>query len=170
MTLAMPTGAAWCLFAADPLPRADLPRWQQQAQTFFDARVDLVQTLTDPAGALPPCAALELDVCSLDGAARGRVRVVTVPLDEAPWALAAGRAAVEAIGGAGFDALLAKAQRLWQVQAKTVGGGDPRAPLVVAALLASVLLAPVVPPGEVTTFGVRGARLRLMDADWPRVR
>lgn len=170
MVLALPVDAAWSLFAAAPEARVELARWRQQAETFFDARVALVQTLTDPSGALPDEAAIELDVAPRAGGDATRVRVVTVPLARAPEALAAGERAVAAIGGAGLDALLAKATRLWQVQARPVGAGDPRAPLVVAALLASVLLAPIVPPGERTAFGVRGARLRMMDADWPRVR
>lgn len=169
MSFALAPGEAWCLFAPDLAPRADLPRWQRQAETFFDASLTLVQTLSDPSGALPDCAALELDVRPLAGGEASRVRVLTVPLSEAPELLAVGREAVEAIGGAGFDALLAKARRAWQVQARTVGPGDARAPAVMAAILASVLLAPIVPPGERVAFGVRGARLRLMDAAWPRV-
>ena len=168
MSFVLPTAEAWCLFSPEPAPRADLPRWRQQAATFFDADLSAVQTLTDPV--LPAVAALELDVRSLRGGDPTRVRVLTLPLAEAPALLAHAEQAVAAIGGAGFDALLRKAQRLWQVQARPVGGGDPRAPLVVAAVLASVLLAPLVPPGERTAFGVRGARLRLMDAGWPDVR
>lgn len=170
MVLPMPADAAWSLFAAEPVARVELSRWRQQAETFFDARLALVQTLSDPGGVLPQTAAIELDVAPLAGGDATRVRVVTVPLSDAPEVRAAGERAVAAIGGAGLDALLARAKRLWQVQARPVGGGDPRAPNVVAALLASVLLAPIVPPGERTAFGVRGARLRLMDADWPRVR
>jgi hypothetical protein len=70
-------------------------------------------------------------------------------------------AGVRAIGGAGMDALVAKAKRVWQVGRAVEGAGDARAPLVLAAALATVMLAPVVPPDEVTIFGVRGARMRL---------
>jgi hypothetical protein len=168
MSFVLPVDGAWCLFSPELAARADLPRWRQQAATFFDADLAAVQTLSDPV--LPSAAALELDVTSLRGGGPTRVRVVTVALDEAPALLAHAELAVAAIGGAGFDALLRRARRLWQVQARPVGGGDPRAPLVVTAVLASVLLAPVVPPGERTAFGVRGARVRLMDAGWPDVR
>ena len=168
MTAALPPGEAWSLFSPDPSPRADLPRWQQQAATFFDASLSPAQALASPA--LPERAALEIDLRSALGGDATRVRLVTLPLDEAPALLAHARTAVDAIGGAGFDALLSRARRVWQVQARPVGQGDPRAPLVMAAVLASALLAPIVPPGERAAFGVRGARLRLMDADWPRVR
>lgn len=169
MIVPMPPREALCLFAPDRAPRLDLPRWTQQAATFFAARVALVQTLGDPSGALPDAARFELDVAPIAGGAATRVRVLTVPLDDAPAAREAGRRGVEAIGGAGFDALLARAARLWQVEARPAGEGDPRAPLVVAALIASVLLAPIVPPGEETIFGVRGARRRLVDLGWPGV-
>lgn len=168
--LPLPHAEAWSLFAAEPVARVDAARWGAQAATFFDASVALVQRVTDPDGALPTHARFELDVSPAPGGAVTRVAVCTIPLGDAPALREVGARAVAAIGGAGMDALLAKATRLWQVRAAPVGGGDPRAPLVVTALLASVLLAPVVPPGELTAFGVRGARLRLMDADWPRVR
>lgn len=166
-------GEAWSLFASDPVARVDAPRWDAQAGTFFDASLALVQRITDPAGVLPSHAGFELDLRPVNpayGGAATRVAVRTLPLAEAPALRAAALRGVEALGGAGMDALVAKATRLWQVRALPVGGGDPRAPLVVAALLASVLLAPIVPPGEATIFGVRGARLRLMDQGWPRVR
>lgn len=170
MVSVLPHADAWSLFAPEPVARVELGRWRAQAEAHLDARVALVQTLADPRGVLPETAAFELDVAPASGGAATRVAVLTVPLAEAPALRAVAARAVDAIGGAGFDALLARAARLWQVRARPVGGGDPRAPLVVAALLASVLLAPVVPPGELTTFGVRGARLRMMDAGWPRVR
>lgn len=168
MSFVLPPAEAFSLFAPEPSALADLPRWQQQAATFFDAALSPVQRLSDPV--LPSCAALEVDLSPSSGGPVTRVRVVTVPLAEAAELLRHAQDAVQAIGGAGFDALLDRARRLWQVQARTVGAGDARAPLVMAAVLASVMLAPIVPPGERTAFGVRGARVRLMDADWPRVR
>lgn len=170
MSFALPARESWCLYSPEALPRIELARWQQQAGTFFDAALTLAQTLSDPLGVLPACAAVEVDLRSSAGGDATRVRVLTLPLDEAPELLAVGREAVEAIGGAGFDALLARARRVWQVQARTVGPGDPRAPAVLAGVMASIFLAPIVPPGERVAFGVRGARLRLMDLDWPRVR
>jgi hypothetical protein len=70
-------------------------------------------------------------------------------------------AAARAIGGAGFDALVLRARRVWQVWEWVPEGGDARAPLVVAAVLASLFLAPIVPPGGGAIFGVKGARERL---------
>jgi hypothetical protein len=87
-----------------------------------------------------------------------RVRVVTLPADRCPEALRAGALGAQAIGGAGFDALVPRTRRVWQVA--DMGASEP-APLLVAAVLASLFLAPVVPPGGGTIFGVKGARERL---------
>jgi hypothetical protein len=62
---------------------------------------------------------------------------------------------------AGMDALVAKAQRIWQISNEVTSGDDCHAPLTVAAILASVFLAPIVPPEGSTIFGVKGARERL---------
>jgi hypothetical protein len=69
------------------------------------------------------------------------------------------------MGGAGFDALLARARRLWQV-AHLPAAGEATVPLLVAAALASALLAPVLPPEGGVLFGVRGARDRLARLGW----
>jgi hypothetical protein len=63
--------------------------------------------------------------------------------------------AIARIGGAGFDALAARARRLWILE-----GADPSA-LVLAAVIASVHLAPIHSPIDGKIFGVRGARERL---------
>jgi hypothetical protein len=48
-----------------------------------------------------------------------------------------------------------------------VGEGENElAPLALAGVLASLLLAPIVPPGAGTIFGVKGARERLSAAGW----
>jgi len=114
-----------------------------------------------PSGTLPLADQLDVDVRERGAAADTRVRVVTVPADRAPEALAAGAAGVRAIGGAGFDAVLARTRRIWQVRTLLDGSGDLRAPLIVAAVLASLFLAPIKPPDEATIFGVKGARERL---------
>lgn len=171
-------GEAWSLFSPEADARVDAARWAHQARTFFGARLELARDKRYPTGAIPMADALELDVLALRPASGGdraeppaapeptRVLVVTVPLDRAPEATAAAEAGVRAIGGAGMDAVLARARRLWQVAAKPVAGSDARAPLVVAAVIASVLLAPIVPPEGAAIFGVKGARLRLEALGW----
>jgi hypothetical protein len=152
---------AYSIFSPEASPRVESARWTHQARTFLEADVVLIG---DVSGTLPDIALIELDVASATGSAT-RVAVRTFPIALEPELLAAADRGVRAIGGAGFDALVARAQRVWQVPIAVEG--DDRAPLVVAALLASVLLGPIVPPDEETIFGVKGARLRLQARGWP---
>jgi hypothetical protein len=168
---------AWTLLSPEPDARVDAARWAHQAETFFRARLVVVQAKRYPSGTLPLADLVEIDLTGPGAAAPSRVRVVTVPSDRAPAALAAGAAGVRAIGGAGFDALLPRTRRVWQVRERLVDpaalgetpnppAGDPRAPLAVAAILASLFLSPVVPPEGGAIFGVKGARERLAARGW----
>ncbi len=158
---------AWSLLSPDAQARMDVARWDHQARRFFGARLDLARPKRYPTGAFPLADAIEIDVAPLaEGEAATRVLVVTVPIDRAPAVRAAAEAGVRAIGGAGFDALLARARRVWQASCRVDADGDGRAPLVAAAVLASLLLAPVVPPEGGAIFGVKGARVRLEAAGW----
>lgn len=158
----LPPGEGWTLLSPEPEARVDGARWAHQAERFFRMQLAVVQEKRYPAGTLPLADRVEVDV-GAEGSAGGRTRVLvlTVPADRAPEAVAAGMAAAVAIGGAGFDALVLRARRVWQVRERVSEGGDARAPLVVAAVLASLFLAPIVPPGGGAIFGVKGARERL---------
>lgn len=157
----LPPSEAWTLLSPEADARVDAARWAHQADTFFRARLAVVQAKRYPAGTLPLADLVEVDVAERGAEAPTRVLVVTVPVDRAPEALAAGAAGARAIGGAGFDALVPRTRRVWQVRERLAAEGDARAPLAVAAVLASIFLAPVVPPGGGTIFGVKGARERL---------
>lgn len=157
---------AWSLLSPDASARVEPERWAHQAQTFFRARLSVAQVKRYPAGSLPAFDVVLVDIGRKGDDATTRLAVLTVPLDRAPDVRIKAELGVQAIGGAGFDALLAKARRLWQVPDPPDAGGDPIAPLALAAVLASVFLAPVVPPDEETIFGVKGARLRLEARGW----
>lgn len=157
---------AWSLLSPEPEGRVDALRWAYQAEKFFQARLALVHPKTYPSGTLPLADALEVDIGRHEDTTLTRLLVVTVPVDRAPAVVRAAQLGVEAIGGAGFDALLPRARRLWQVRVPQAGEGDPAAPIALAAVLASLLLAPVLPPGGGTIFGVKGARERLAAAGW----
>lgn len=148
---------AYSVLSPEPIPRVEPARWAHQARTFLDA------IMTVEGG--PMSDDLALTVASVRAPRITRVPVQTLPLADCPAILAAAERGVAAIGGAGMDVLVARATRVWQL-ARDVDG-DPRAPLVAAALLASVLLGPIVPPDEVTIYGVRGARVRLEKLGWP---
>jgi len=157
----LPTAEAFTVLSPEAAPLVDSARWAHQARTFLDARVDVIGVM---GSTLPDIATVEVDVGALAGPA-SRIAVRTFPISEASELVAAAERGVSAIGGAGFDALVARAKRVWQVPRDV--SGDPRAPLVLAAVLASVLLGPIVPPDEVTIFGVKGARTRLQARGWP---
>jgi len=157
--------ASWSLLSPDPEARIDEHRWAHQAATFFRADLSLVQKKSYPAGTLPLADAVEVDIAPR-GEAPTRVLVVTAPIDRALAIRAAADRGARAIGGAGMDALVARARRVWQVRVEVAAGGDERAPLALAAVLAAVHQAPIVPPDEVTLFGVKGARTRLEARGW----
>jgi len=162
----IPIAEAWSLLSPEPEARIDEARWAHQAEAFFRARLALASAKRYPSGTLPIADAALVDVGRQADADRTRVLVITAPMDRAPEARLAAVEGARAIGGAGMDALIPRARRLWQVSARPEGEGDPRAPLLVAAVLAALFLAPVVPPGGGTIFGVKGARERLLAAGW----
>lgn len=153
---ALPTAEAFHLLAKDEPLAWDSATIVRQARSFFDAEVAFVGS---------PGASFAVDVAPVGGKPT-RVSVRAIRREDAPSVLAAAERGVAAIGGAGFDALVARARSV--VQVAIAVDGDRRAPLVLAGVLASVLLAPIVPPDEVTIYGVRGARTRLMASGWPQ--
>ena len=163
---ALPVDRAFSLLSPDASPCIDADRWAQAARTSLRAVITLAVAKRYPSGAMPLADAVLVDVRPLDaeGGAASRVRVVTVPLERAPEVLQAAIAGADAIGGAGFDVLVARGRRLWQIDADVAG--DPRAALVVTGLLAMVHLAPVLPPRGGTIFGLKGVRVRLAAEGW----
>lgn len=158
---ALPASRAYTLLAPDPSARMDVALWAHKARTFFGVALELSPPKAYPSGEAP---AADAALVEIDRKARGgkaRVLVVTVPVEEAPEARLVAEAGAAAIGGAGMDVLVARARRVWQVSSEVAQGEDPDAPLALAAILSSVLLAPIVPPGGGTIFGVKGARERL---------
>ncbi|MFP6683663.1 MAG: hypothetical protein VB934_03085 [Polyangiaceae bacterium] len=144
----------YSLFSPDVSSRVDCGRWTAQAARFFDASVEVTPQKRYPENGEPIRDALQLHV-SFAGAT-AEVSVQTLPLEDAHSLFTAAEGAVARMGGAGFDVLLGRARRLWQVRID----GEPRAASLVTALLASVWLAPVLPPDQSCMFGVKGARQR----------
>src|SRR5262245_20549939 len=126
----LPLASAWTLLSPEPDARVDGPRWEHQARTFFSVGLMFPRPKSYPSGTLPLADAVEVDVGLLGAAEPTRVAALTVPLDRAPEARRAALAGAAAIGGAGMDAVVLRAKRLWQVDARVAHGGDDRAPLV----------------------------------------
>lgn len=161
----LPLASAWTLLSPEPDARVDAARWAHQADRFFRARLAVSPEKRYPAGTLPIADRVLVEIAAR-GADPSRALVVTVPVERAPEAIAAAKAGAQAIGGAGFDALVPRTRRVWQIEATLDTPGDARAPLAIAAVLASLFLAPIVPPGGGTIFGVKGARERLAREGW----
>lgn len=162
----LPIEGSWTLLAPEGESRVDAARWAHQAETFFRATLRVIQEKRYPSGTLPIVDAVEIEIAPRGVESKTRVLVVTLPIDRLPAAQRAGEAGARAIGGAGMDVLVGRAKRVWQIAGAVEAGGNALAPLALAGVLASLLLAPIVPPGAGTIFGVKGARERLSAAGW----
>jgi len=152
--------APWIVLSREAPPRIDATRWREQARTFLSAVVEA----GDAARVLLDDETLSVQVARLQTPELiSRVRVRAMPIANAPDARRHADEAVRAIGGAGFDALVANARTVWFVEMES---GDARAPLVVAAALSLSLLAPIVPPEGGAIFAVKSARQRLEASGW----
>jgi hypothetical protein len=163
----LPVHSAFTLFSPEPSARVDIAILAHKARTFFATAIEISPAKAYPNGETPESDAVHFDITPLGkrAAALTRVFVVTWPMANDPTIRAVGDAAAHAIGGAGMDVLVARTKRIWQVSQEVVQGDDRNAPLRVAAILASVLLAPIVPPEGNTMYGVKGARERLERAE-----
>jgi hypothetical protein len=159
----LPANAAYSLFSAETTARIDIAQLAHKARTFFATALEIDPAKAYPDGRTPDSDALYVDIKPLGktSVAPTRVYVVTFLLEREPAFRKVGDAAAAAIGGAGMDVLVARAKRIWQVAQDRQQGDDIHAPLRVAAILAAVLLAPIVPPAGQTIYGVKGARERL---------
>jgi hypothetical protein len=149
----LPVAESYSILSPEAVSRVEPLRWAQQAKTFLGADVSVEGGSGDD---------MTLVIAPAGGGSGTRVGVRSLPVGECPDVMIAANRGVEAIGGAGMDVLVARTQRVWQVELVD----DRRLSLVAAALLASVLLGPIVPPDEVTIYGVKGARVRLEKMGW----
>jgi hypothetical protein len=155
----LPLGQSYSVLSPDAEGRIDSARLEHQAARFFSCTLSLLPAKAYPSGGWPRSDAAQLTLQASDGS-HAVVQLVTLPLELAPSAKQQARLAAEAIGGAGMDVLVERAKRLWQLSATAVHG-TAAMPLLAAAILASCLLGPILPPEADALFGVRGARERL---------
>ncbi|MBI4950536.1 MAG: hypothetical protein HY908_00740 [Myxococcales bacterium] len=160
----LPPERAYSVLVPEPSSAIDAVRWAAQAARFFAAALAVEPAKRYPAGGWPRVDRAAVRVGPLVETAvaevpRGVVALATLPLSDAPLVRAQAERGVAAMGGAGFDVLLARATRLWQLDAVPLEG-EPGAALLVAALLASLALGPVVAP-DGAVLGVKGCRGRL---------
>jgi hypothetical protein len=143
---------SYLVFAQAKDARIDAARWRDQAARFFGAKLGLT-TEKRYRGEAPEVDAARVVVASDEG--NGTRLVYGRP--RAPQDLGRAEAAEAKAGGGGLADLAARCDQTWLVEAE--GEGD-RVSLLLAAILASVCLGPIVSPsGEI--FGVRTARAKL---------
>ena len=152
--------ASYNLLAPEPASTFDAARLTHQATRFFALDLTVMTEKHYPAGGFPKRDAAHIRIARGDDA--HELLVTTIPLTEAP-AIAAQATDAAARIGAGFDVLVARATRLWQLPK----GPNPHA-LALATVLASIHLAPILAPDDDATplFGVKTARSLLSALGW----
>jgi hypothetical protein len=141
---------AYLVFSQQQGP-ASLDAWDAHAARFFDARVGLVEA--------PRSDAAGHDLRVAVAPSKGESGVLTLygrPREARDLALA--EAAESARGGGGLALLARRCPSVWIVARR--GEPDPLA-LLLSAIVASVLLGPILDPASPEIFGVKTARAKL---------
>ncbi|MFO0548545.1 MAG: hypothetical protein U0271_09170 [Polyangiaceae bacterium] len=146
---------AFTLFSADAHARLERGPLAGHAARLFGATLSLSPEKSFPRGSQPRADAAHV---SIAGPFDGRAEVRLMPIDRAAALRIAARKVAEDMGGAGMDVLVARARTIIQVQALPESAASS---LAIAAVFASVTLAPILPPLEDVLFAIKGARERL---------
>ncbi len=146
----------YAVFAQRADARLDVGALRQQASRFFATKLGV--TVDKHYDDLPPSVdAARVVIASEDGAAAAGTRLCYGrPADRSD--VAAAEAAERAQGTTGLALLAQRCETLWIIEPET---DDDRVALTIAAVLASVMLGPILIPGGAELLGVRSARLKL---------
>jgi len=145
---------AYTVFAQQTHAGIDAAAWGRQAKQFFSA--DLQLTRPKRYGAIVPATDAAHVVLAVKGRPGGMRSVFLRPRTDAD--LADAEEAERAAGGGGMS-LLAKRCRM--VVRVGLASKDDEVALRIAAILASVVLGPILAPDAPELFGVRTARAKL---------
>lgn len=140
------------VFAQRSDARVELVSWRQHAERFFGTTIGL--TVNKRYAMAFPSHDVARIVIAPSNVAGGTRTAWSRPADEGDWSRAEEAERACAMGGMG--ALARRCKQVWLVERE---GDDDKTALSIAAILASVLLGPIVIGDEI--FGVRGARERL---------
>jgi hypothetical protein len=145
---------AFTVFAQRSDARIELTTWKRQAAQFF--ATDLGLTIDKAYDAsFPLVDAARVVIVAKDGESGTRL---CYGRPRAPEDLAAADDAERRVGYAGLADLAKRCATVWLVRAEA---DDDRVALRIAAILASVLLGPILAPRGEALFGVKTARVRL---------
>jgi hypothetical protein len=150
--------AALLVFAQPAMPRVDVDAWNAHATRFFATRLGLAEVKRDGPGE-PPWTEPTRLVVAPDGQAAGIRTIAARPSDERDLAMAA--ATETRAAGSGLALLARRCPTIWRVDRD---GDDDALALRLAAILASLLLGPILDPSGPDIFGVKTARERLARA------
>jgi hypothetical protein len=150
---------AYRVFAQRADARVDIDAWNAHAVRFFATRIGLTTDRRYPDAAAPVLDEVTF-VVAPEGAESGLRTARARPRQSEDLALA--DLAEPRARGAGLSALARRCGMVWLVARE--GDGD-RLALRLAAILASVLLGPVLDPAGPDIFGVKTARERLSSPD-----
>jgi hypothetical protein len=147
---------AFTVFAQQPDARVDEGAWRRNAEQFFGLRLGfLVPKKYGSRHSMPPEDATR--VILAPGSGEGTTLLAYgCPAEEDDWALADRIDATQ--GTTGLALLARRCPTVWRVVGSSKD--DPWA-LKLAAVLATVMLGPIVPPSQTEIFGVRTARQKL---------
>jgi hypothetical protein len=155
-----PREEAFTVFAQRTDARMELAQWQRHAEQFFDTRLGLSDDKRYPDGFPSVDAAIVIVATKTgqDGArlcfGRARTR------DD----LAAAEDADARGGSAGLGLLAKRCGVVWLV---TAFDQEDKVALRIAAIIASVVLGPILSPDQQDLFGLRTARRKLEEAEGP---
>jgi hypothetical protein len=150
---------AYLVFAQRDDARLEIHFWQQQARRFFDTELGLsVDKAYDRLDSMPTTDAARIVVSSPKNAVEATLLCAARPSTAADLALAE---SIEARHGyTGLSMLAKRCKTVWLVSSTNQAGGD-RAALLLSAIVASVVLGPIIPPAHDELYGVKTARLKL---------
>jgi hypothetical protein len=146
--MTMPDPRTFMVFSQENAARLDVSAWNGHAARFFDAGVTL-----EPGDAPTDSVRVRLVLRAKDCGVRS---VATRP--RAPSDLAMAEAAERTSGGAGLSLL---AKRCPTVLLVTLESERDATALLLASIIASVVLGPIVTPARDVIWGVRTARAEL---------
>jgi len=138
------------IFAQRESLALDLVEIMRTTRLHFEATLEVQSANTDLRSAI-------VELSSAKHGYHGTFSLSTREATEQDWSDA--RDAEERGRAAGMATLAARCKTIWLVRA--AGTNDERASLNLSAILAAVVLGPVLPDDGATLFGVRGAMERL---------
>ncbi|MBL9027558.1 MAG: hypothetical protein JNL21_35530 [Myxococcales bacterium] len=151
------SGCAFTLLSAEARGAFDRSKLAARAAA-HGLEVELRPEKRYPAGTTPIADAADVSVAPRGAAARQSVLVVTFPAERARWLIDEALEVAARRGGAGMDALVRRARRIWQVRVTD----DAKSALGVAAVLSAAHLAAILPPDAGPVFGPKTAFERLL--------